>query len=270
MQTLIVRMSPGEEVRRDKVEDRWYTETEFRVWGDQAGRSSGWDDAQEHTAQVLRAMKASDGSEPAPEMYEAVPEQMESTWVDTRPPEEPELQAAYRRRATLQLDDNGHVLPASDAASFNSLYLQAVERGFTKDYLKFRDNLFVMAEGTEEYQYYLHRVERRGAELRGPLPDMHHAAPRRGALPDPHPAPDPHRAERREQQLDLGKGTVGYRNYIRAVPREQRDPCNPLHVNTPRADSDVYVSKRHWDHLVRVWRRAIHLWDDWEDTPDEP
>jgi len=75
-----------------------------------------------------------------------------------------------------------------------------------------------------------------------------------------------HRVQQRLKQLKLGKATVGYSNYGRLVHPEARDPTDPLHVFTPRAE--LNCSKRHWDSQVRNWRRALHQFDD--ATTDEP
>jgi len=75
-----------------------------------------------------------------------------------------------------------------------------------------------------------------------------------------------HRVQQRLKQLKLGKATVGYSNYVRLVHPEARDPTDPLHVFTPRAE--LNCSKRHWDSQVRNWRRALHKFDD--ATTEEP
>eukprot|EP01063_Lacrimia_lanifica_P035520 TRINITY_DN6793_c0_g1_i1.p1 TRINITY_DN6793_c0_g1~~TRINITY_DN6793_c0_g1_i1.p1 ORF type:complete len:722 (+),score=227.27 TRINITY_DN6793_c0_g1_i1:123-2288(+) len=69
-----------------------------------------------------------------------------------------------------------------------------------------------------------------------------------------------HRIAQREKQLNLGKQTRGYCNYIAAVPKDSRDANNPDHVVTPRANWDV--SKRKFDAFVRLWRRVLHNWDE--------
>eukprot|EP00659_Diplonema_papillatum_P023115 gene23115-35424_t len=68
-----------------------------------------------------------------------------------------------------------------------------------------------------------------------------------------------HKISQREKQLCLGKKTSGYSNYLAAVPKEDRDPRNPMHVHTPRATWDI--SKRKFDLFIRRWRRELHSWD---------
>ena len=73
--------------------------------------------------------------------------------------------------------------------------------------------------------------------------------------------PENHRIWRvmqRIRELELGKDTVGYRNYIRKVPVDQRIPG--IHPQTP--DPTEPLTKRTWDAKNRAWRRALHLYDN--------
>ena len=71
---------------------------------------------------------------------------------------------------------------------------------------------------------------------------------------------DRHLLSQRQKQIDLGKNTIGYQNYINSVPRHERRYYNSIHPMTP----DIYdatLSKRNFDGRVRAWRRQLHYWD---------
>ncbi len=60
-----------------------------------------------------------------------------------------------------------------------------------------------------------------------------------------------------------GKKTAGYQNYLKAVPKHTRVP-GPEHPKTPRITRQC--SKRSWDGQIRAWRRALHRWDEPQET----
>lgn len=70
--------------------------------------------------------------------------------------------------------------------------------------------------------------------------------------------------ERRQKQIDYGKNTLGYENYCKEVPREERTKDHP---KTP--PKHIKYSRRAWDGLVKVWRKQLHCFDpDASDAPD--
>jgi len=62
---------------------------------------------------------------------------------------------------------------------------------------------------------------------------------------------------RRAKQIEYGKNTPEYFNYLQAVPKEQREPSHPKTPNKQRK-----YSRRAWDGIVRQWRINLHCWSD--------
>lgn len=76
------------------------------------------------------------------------------------------------------------------------------------------------------------------------------------------------RLEQRQKQIAYGKGTSGYQNYRRVIPKiGNREFHNPMHPVTPRPD--FHSSKRAFDKVLNVWRRQLHKWDHWCEEPTE-
>ncbi|XP_037294321.1 histone RNA hairpin-binding protein [Manduca sexta] len=61
--------------------------------------------------------------------------------------------------------------------------------------------------------------------------------------------------QRRQKQIDYGKNTVGYHNYIQQVP-DQRTKDHP---KTP--EKYTKYSRRSWDTLIKMWRKKLHEYD---------
>jgi hypothetical protein len=68
---------------------------------------------------------------------------------------------------------------------------------------------------------------------------------------------DEHTVKKRQEQLDLGKNTIGYMRYCLLVPRERRNGREQPRTPDPRER----MSKRRWDAVIRSWRRQLHFYD---------
>ncbi|KAJ6637370.1 Histone RNA hairpin-binding protein [Pseudolycoriella hygida] len=61
---------------------------------------------------------------------------------------------------------------------------------------------------------------------------------------------------RRQKQIDYGKNTIGYDNYIKQIPRNKRLKEHPW---TP--PKQYKYSRRAFDGLIKVWRTKLHSFD---------
>ncbi|XP_057669972.1 histone RNA hairpin-binding protein [Diorhabda carinulata] len=71
---------------------------------------------------------------------------------------------------------------------------------------------------------------------------------------------DPVVLSRRQKQIDYGKNTLGYDNYIQKVPKRERGPDDP---KTP--NKYIQYSRRAWDGLIKQWRLQLHKYDPADD-----
>ena len=67
---------------------------------------------------------------------------------------------------------------------------------------------------------------------------------------------DPKKLEQRQKQIDYGKNTEGYTNYIRLYPKVKRTRDMP---KTP--DKTIGYSHRRWLGLLTKWRKSLHQFD---------
>ena len=69
---------------------------------------------------------------------------------------------------------------------------------------------------------------------------------------------DPEVLERRQKQIDYGKNTLAYQNYIRQIPKAGR----PNHLpRTPIKNLKNY-SRNQWDGSIKAWKKSIQLWNN--------
>ena len=66
--------------------------------------------------------------------------------------------------------------------------------------------------------------------------------------------------KRRQKQIDYGKNTIGYQNYITLIPKEKRGKKDP---HTPNKFGKF--ARRSFDSMIRVWRMKLHAYDPVDD-----
>lgn len=72
----------------------------------------------------------------------------------------------------------------------------------------------------------------------------------------PHPN-NLQRIQQRKKQIEFGKNTEGYKNYIQMIPFNRRTIEEPM---TPDPESEI--SKRCFDRQLKEWRKKLHNYDN--------
>ncbi|EFA78727.1 histone RNA hairpin-binding protein [Heterostelium album PN500] len=67
---------------------------------------------------------------------------------------------------------------------------------------------------------------------------------------------DPVKLKTRQKDIDFGKNTIGYDNYIAQIPRHKREKQHP---RTP--DKYQRCSRRSWAGQIKKWRKELHKFD---------
>jgi len=70
--------------------------------------------------------------------------------------------------------------------------------------------------------------------------------------------------QRRQKQIDYGKVTVDYEEYVTEIPRHARERYHP---RTP--DKYQKTSRRSFDSQIKNWKLKIHKWRTLEPTTDD-
>lgn len=93
---------------------------------------------------------------------------------------------------------------------------------------------------------------------------------------------DPDVLERRQKQIDYGKNTIGYDNYIRTIPKWVSIEMSTARyllskITRDRRTKDcpktppkgLKYSRRAWEGLVKSWRKKLHTFDPRTPTDDK-
>ncbi|KAG8174792.1 hypothetical protein JTE90_023194 [Oedothorax gibbosus] len=74
---------------------------------------------------------------------------------------------------------------------------------------------------------------------------------------------DPVILARRQKQIDYGKNTRGYAEYLKAIPKDQRTGRD---IFTPQ--KHIKYSRRSWDAQIKQWRKRLHDYDPQENEDE--
>ena len=72
------------------------------------------------------------------------------------------------------------------------------------------------------------------------------------------------RVSQRRKMIATGKASLSYSLYRQKVPKEQRQPRSMITPSTP--DHTLDIPNKRWQGMVRAWRRALHQYDDKENS----
>jgi len=71
---------------------------------------------------------------------------------------------------------------------------------------------------------------------------------------------NPNMLKQRQKQIDYGKNTIGYDNYVKTVRKRDRRGYTHNEPGTPKIDRKY--SRRQWLGILGAWRRCLHAYDD--------
>lgn len=119
---------------------------------------------------------------------------------------------------------------------------ERLDRYRTKD--DWNADILLSDDADEDLLRYEEKLKRR-LESRGELPESIELERRQLEL------------LRRQKDIDMGKVTERYAEYVLSIPKPERARHHPRTPNKFRK-----VSRRAWDGMIRKWRKHLHNFDD--------